>query len=58
MSYLYEHVFGHVSIDEFDKYKKYQTVEIKLGLDRMQKIVNDALTPEVRQFLPTIIEGV
>jgi len=29
MGYLYEHIFGHVSTDEFDKYKKYQTMEIK-----------------------------
>jgi hypothetical protein len=32
MGELYSHIYGHVSKEEFEKYKKYQTIEIKMGL--------------------------
>jgi len=28
MEHLQVHIFGHVSLEEFEKYKKYQTVEL------------------------------
>lgn len=58
MNHLYEHIFGHVSTDEFDKYKKYQTLEIKSAIERMKQVVDVALTPEIRKFLPTVIDSV
>lgn len=45
-----------VMLDEYQNYKKYNRVEMEMTKKDIRGMIDDALTPEIRKFLPTLIK--